>query len=41
MKPLARAAVWLAAAAVLALVALAYLSPHRMVELAARLWACF
>jgi hypothetical protein len=41
MKPAARVAIWLAAGSVLALVALSYLSPHLMVDLAARLWACF
>lgn len=30
-----------AAAAVLALVFAAYLNPHRAVELAGRVWACF
>jgi hypothetical protein len=32
---------WLAAGAVLALVFSAYLSPHRVVDLANRVWACF
>jgi Sec-independent protein translocase protein TatA len=36
-KPLA----WLVAAVVLALVFAAYRSPHLMVDLANRLWACF
>ncbi|MBK9133217.1 MAG: hypothetical protein IPM15_02350 [Betaproteobacteria bacterium] len=36
-----RAALWLAAGAVLALVALAYLSPHLMLDIADQLWACF
>jgi hypothetical protein len=37
LKPLA----WLAAAAVLALVFAAYQSPHLVVDLANRVWACF
>jgi len=37
LKPLA----WLTAAVVLALVFAAYLSPHRVVDLANRIWACF
>jgi hypothetical protein len=37
LKPLA----WLAAAVVLALVFAAYLSPHLVVDLANRVWACF
>ena len=37
LKPLA----WLTAAAVLALVFAAYLSPHLVVDLANRVWACF
>jgi hypothetical protein len=41
MKPAARIAIWLAVASALALVALAYLSPHLMVDLASRVWACF
>ena len=37
----ARAAGWVAALAVLAAVFTAYLSPHTMVDLANRVWACF
>ena len=36
-KPLA----WLAAALALALVFAAYRSPHLVVDLASRVWACF
>jgi hypothetical protein len=32
---------WAAAAAALAAVFVAYLSPHTMVDLANRVWACF
>lgn len=32
---------WLAAGAALAAVFMAYLSPHVMVDLANRVWACF
>jgi hypothetical protein len=32
---------WAAAAAVLGAVFAAYLNPHRVVELANRLWSCF
>ena len=32
---------WLAAAVVLALVFAAYQSPHLVVDLASRVWACF
>ncbi len=35
------AALWLLAASVLALVFTAYLSPHLVVDLANRVWACF
>ena len=38
---LLRAAGWVAAAAVLAAVFAAYLSPHFAVDLASRFWACF
>lgn len=37
----ARGALWLAAAAALAAVALAYFNPHLMVDLALRVWTCF
>ena len=40
-RPLLRAAGWVAAAAVLAAVFAAYLSPHFAVGLATRFWACF
>ncbi len=36
-----RALLWTTGAAVLALVFAAYLSPHLVVDLAARVWACF
>lgn len=35
------AAAWLAALLALALVFAAYLSPHLVVDLASRVWACF
>jgi hypothetical protein len=41
MKPVVRAALWAAAGGILLLVALAYLNPHLMVELANQVWACF
>jgi hypothetical protein len=41
MRPAARLALWLAAGTALALVALAYLNPHLMVDLANRVWSCF
>ena len=41
MRPAARLGLWLAAGGVLVLVALAYLNPHLMVDLATQLWACF
>ncbi|MFO1270278.1 MAG: twin-arginine translocation signal domain-containing protein [Rubrivivax sp.] len=41
MTPTRRGLLWTAAAAVLALVFAAYLSPHLVVDLAARVWACF
>ena len=40
MKP-RRLLGWAAAAAALAAVFAAYLSPHTMVDLANRVWACF
>lgn len=36
-----RALAWAAAAAALALVFVAYLNPHTVVDLANRVWACF
>ena len=36
-----RALGWAAAAAALALVFVAYLNPHTVVDLANRVWACF
>lgn len=41
MKPWVRFLVWTAAAAALAAVFAAYLSPHLVVDLANRVWACF
>lgn len=41
MKTASRIGLWLVAGGALALVALAYLNPHLMVDLASRLWACF
>lgn len=41
MKLAPRLLLWAAAAAALAAVALAYLDPHLMVDLANRVWACF
>ncbi|MBS0304023.1 MAG: hypothetical protein JSR43_01400 [Proteobacteria bacterium] len=41
MKAGARIGLWIAACSALAAVALMYLSPHLMVELANRVWACF
>ena len=38
---LRHAAAWTAALAALAAVFTAYLSPHTMVDLANRVWACF
>lgn len=38
---LVRAVAWAAAAAALAVVFAAYLSPHFAVDLASRFWACF
>lgn len=40
-RRLGRAALWVAGVAVLALVALAYLNPHLMLDIADQLWACF
>ena len=37
----ARLVLWTAAAAALALVFALYLSPHLVVDLATRIWACF
>ncbi len=36
-----RLLIWVAAASALAAVFLAYLSPHLVVDLANRIWACF
>jgi hypothetical protein len=36
-----RAALWASVAALLAVVFLAYLNPHTVVDLANRVWACF
>jgi hypothetical protein len=41
MRPAARVGLWLAVSGVLVLIAIAYLNPHLMVDLAAQLWACF
>ena len=45
MKPAARLAarfvVWVGVLAALALVFMTYLSPHLVVDLANRVWACF
>ena len=41
MRPALRLSLWLAGAAVLALVALAYLDPHLAVTLAQQIRACF
>jgi hypothetical protein len=41
MKPAARVAVWSGVLVVLALVFASYLSPHLVVDLANRVWACF
>lgn len=40
-RALVRIAGWVTAAAVLAAVFAAYLSPHFAVDLASRFWACF
>ena len=39
--PVVRAISWLAVAAVLAAVFMAYLNPHVAVDLANRVWSCF
>ena len=41
MKLAQRVAWWLAATAALALVAMSYLNPHLMLDLADKLWSCF
>ncbi|GCL61152.1 hypothetical protein [Pseudaquabacterium pictum] len=41
MKPAVRLAAWAGVLAALALVFSAYLSPHLVVDLANRVWACF
>lgn len=41
MKPVARVAAWSGVLAVLVLVFMSYLSPHLVVDLANRVWACF
>jgi len=41
MRPPRRALAWTAVLAVLALVFAAYFSPHLVVDLASRVWACF
>jgi len=41
MKPAVRLAAWAGGLAALALVFSAYLSPHLVVDLANRVWACF
>lgn len=41
MKPVLRLTAWAGVLAVLALVFAAYLSPHLVVDLASRVWACF
>lgn len=41
MKPVARVAAWSGVLAVLVLVFTSYLSPHLVVDLANRVWACF
>lgn len=41
MRPAVRAVAWTGVLAVLALVFTAYLSPHLVVDLASRVWACF
>lgn len=40
-RHLARVAVWAAAALGLGMVFMAYLNPHRVLELANQVWACF
>ena len=41
MRPAVRVAAWAGALAARALVVPAYLSPHLVVDLASRVWACF
>jgi hypothetical protein len=41
MTPALRWLLWAGVLAVLALVFTAYLSPHLVVDLASRVWACF
>ena len=41
MKPALQVAAWTSALVVLALVFTAYLSPHLVVDLASRVWACY
>ncbi len=41
MRPALRLAAWGGVLSVLALVFAAYLSPHLVVDLASRVWACF
>ena len=41
MKPWLKPLLWIVAAGVLALVFAAYRSPHLVVDLANRVWACF
>lgn len=41
MKLAPRIAAWVAGGGVLALVALSYLNPHLMLDLADKLWSCF
>jgi hypothetical protein len=41
MRTAHRFAAWVTAGLVLALVSLAYLNPHLMLDLADRLWSCF
>lgn len=41
MKPAVQVVAWAAVLSVLALVFSAYLSPHLVVDLASRMWACF
>ena len=41
MKPPLQLAAWAGVLSVLALVFTAYLSPHLVVDLASRVWACF
>jgi len=41
MKPVLRLTTWAGVLVALALVFTAYLSPHLVVDLASRVWACF